>query len=58
MLERYSVRQYTTSASLIYILAEKNLADLIRIHPQKCSYLRMEHRRYGVPFLAALALES
>ena len=32
-LERYDIRRYTESVSLLYILAEKNLADLIRIHP-------------------------
>lgn len=55
-LERYEVRRYTKSTSLLYILAEKNLADLIHIHPQRSSFFEVESGRYGLPLLAALAL--
>ncbi|KAK3940661.1 hypothetical protein QBC46DRAFT_353953 [Diplogelasinospora grovesii] len=60
-LERYDVRRYTESVSLLYILAEKNLADLIRIHPQRESYFDVEverPERYGPPIFAALATGS
>ena len=57
-LERYDVRRYTESVSLLYILAEKNLADLIRIHPQRGSCFDVEDQRYGLPILAALATGS
>ncbi|KAK6540060.1 hypothetical protein TWF694_008890 [Orbilia ellipsospora] len=44
--------------SLLYILASKNLANLIRIHPQKKSCFHIEERRYGLPIFAALATRS
>ena len=54
----YNVQRYTESASLLYILAEKNLADLIAIHPQRGSCFNAESERYGMPILAALATGS
>jgi ankyrin repeat protein len=57
-LERYDIRRYTESVSLLYILAEKNLADLIRIHPQRESCFDVEYERYGLPIFAALATGS
>jgi len=56
--ERYDVRRYTESVSLLYILAEKNLAPLIRIHPQRESPFNVENERYGLPIFAALATGS
>lgn len=57
-LERYDIRRYTASASLLYILAEKNLANLIQIHPKKASCFDIENERYGLPMFAALATRS
>jgi ankyrin repeat protein len=57
-LERYDIRRYTESASLLYIFSEKNLPDLIRIHPQKESYFDVGDERYGTPIFAALANNS
>ena len=57
-LERYDIRRYTESVSLLYILAEKNLADLIRIHPQRESCFDITDERYGPPIFAALATGS
>ena len=57
-LERYEVRRYNDPVSMLYILAEKNLADLIRIYPQKESCFKVENGRYGPPFFAALATSS
>ncbi|MCJ1360858.1 MAG: hypothetical protein MMC33_010867 [Icmadophila ericetorum] len=57
-LERYDVRRYKKSVSILYILAEKNLADLIRIHPQRQSSFNAEDEHYGLPFFAALATGS
>ncbi|RFU25359.1 hypothetical protein B7463_g10972, partial [Scytalidium lignicola] len=54
-LARYDVRRYTKSVTLLYILAEKNLANLIQIHPQRESCFDIESERYGLPILAALA---
>jgi ankyrin repeat protein len=57
-LEKFDVRRYTESVSLLYILAEMNLASLIRIHPQRESCFDVESDRYGLPILAALATGS
>ena len=57
-LERHDIRRYAKSASLLYILAEKNLADLIRICPQRESWFDVGSERYGLPIFAALATGS
>lgn len=57
-LEQYKIRRYTKSVSLLYIFAEKNLADLIRNHPRKKFGFHAEDERYGAPILAALANSS
>lgn len=57
-LERYISRRYTKSTSIFYILAENNLADLIRIHPQRQSCFDIGDDRYGSPPFAALATKS
>jgi hypothetical protein len=57
-LEKFDIRRYTESVSFLYILAEKNLANLIRIHPQRESCFNVESERYGLPILAALATGS
>jgi ankyrin repeat protein len=58
LFEKAKVRRYTQKASLLYILAERNLQNLIKIHPNNLSYLEVEDERYGLPFFAALATES
>ncbi|KAL8366751.1 hypothetical protein RB595_010556 [Gaeumannomyces hyphopodioides] len=57
-LERHAVRRYTKSVNLLYILAEKNLADLIRIHYQPAACFKVGEERYGPPIFAALATRS
>jgi ankyrin repeat protein len=57
-LERFDIRRYTESVSLLYILAEKNLAALIRIHPQREFCFDVESERYGLPIFAALTTGS
>lgn len=54
-LEKHDIRRYTTSARLLYILAEKNLPELVRIHPDRWSCLQVGNERYRAPILAALA---
>ena len=59
LLEKYAIRRYRESASLRYILAEKNLANLITIHPRKESCFDVVPKaRYGPPIFAALATGS
>ncbi|OIW29604.1 ankyrin [Coniochaeta ligniaria NRRL 30616] len=57
-LEMYLIRRHTKTVSLLYILAERNLADLIRIHPQAMSCFDVGDERYGLPIFAALATDS
>jgi ankyrin repeat protein len=56
--ERNAIRRYSKSDNLLYILAEKDLGDLIRIHPQNASCFDDGGERYGPPILAALATGS
>lgn len=58
ILERYDVRRYTDSVSLLYILAENNLGELIRIHPSRKLCFDVESERCGAPILAAFARNS
>ena len=58
VLERHAIRRYTKSVNLLYILAEKNLADLVRIHPQPAAFFNVGKERYGPPIFAALATGS
>ena len=58
VIEKHEVRRHTTQSSLLYILAENNLSNLIRIHPSNLDYLRVEDERYGPPLFAALAIGS
>jgi hypothetical protein len=56
--ERFEVRRYTPSASLLYILAENNMSALIRAHPSNSSCFDVGDERYGSPIFAALATGS
>ena len=52
--ERYKIRQYTKNASLLYILANENFPDLIRIELRQIKNMDVSGERYGYPVLAAL----
>ncbi|KAK7404060.1 hypothetical protein QQX98_010146 [Neonectria punicea] len=58
LFERYETRRHTPKASLLYILAEHNLASLIGSHSSNLSCFQVEGERYGWPILAALATGS
>ncbi|KAI9761282.1 MAG: hypothetical protein M1840_001985, partial [Geoglossum simile] len=58
LFEKYRVRKHTENVSLLYILAERNMPNLIRIHPSIRSCLEVEKERYGPPLFAALATRS
>ena len=55
LYEKHQVRRHTQKASLLYILAENNLSNLINIHQSNLSFLQIEDERYGFPLLASLA---
>ena len=58
LFEKFKVRRYTPTASLLYILAEHDLPHLIANHPSVLSYLDAGNERYGPPLLAAIATGS
>lgn len=58
LLETHNVRRHTENVSLLYLLAEGNMSNLIRGHPSILSYLEVEEERYGSPLFAALATRS
>ena len=58
LFEKHEVRRHTQDASLLYILAEANMPNLIKIHPSVLSSLKIEDERYGAPLLASLATRS
>lgn len=57
-LAKNNFDRYKKSASLLYILAERNLTNLIRIYPQRESCFNNKTERFGPPILAALATRS
>jgi ankyrin repeat protein len=57
-LKERKLHKYTKDASLLYVLAENNMSNLIRVHPSILSCLKVENERYGPPLFAALATGS
>ncbi|KAK7179092.1 hypothetical protein DPSP01_014134 [Paraphaeosphaeria sporulosa] len=55
LFKEYEVRRHAEDTSLLYVLAEGNMSNLIRIHPSILSCLKVEKERYGTPLFAALA---
>jgi nucleoside phosphorylase len=55
LFEGYEIRRHTPEASLLYILAEKDLPNLIRIHLRRVSNIDIQGERYYFPIFAALA---
>ena len=60
LFEKYQVRRHTSNASLLYIVAEKNFSNLVRIQLESDLYPstageRFENERYAAPLYAALA---
>lgn len=51
----YIPSQHTLNATLLYMLAEYNMGNLIRVHPAKLSCFEVEDEHYGPPIFAALA---
>ncbi|KAI9775928.1 MAG: hypothetical protein M1839_000717 [Geoglossum umbratile] len=58
VLEKHEVRRHTEKVSLLYILAEGNMSNLIRGSPSILSCLEVENERYGPPLFAALATKG
>ncbi|KAI9778733.1 MAG: hypothetical protein M1839_007964, partial [Geoglossum umbratile] len=58
LFEKHEVRRHTEDVSLLYVLAEGNMSNLIRAHPSILSCFEVEKERYGPPIFAALATGS
>ncbi|CAO2651387.1 Nn.00g039570.m01.CDS01 [Neocucurbitaria sp. VM-36] len=58
LFEKYQVRRHTDNVSLLYVLAELNLANLIKVCSSISQYMDVEDERYGCPLFAAAATGS
>ncbi|RYO15465.1 hypothetical protein AA0111_g11677 [Alternaria arborescens] len=58
LLEKHQVRRHTETVSLLYILAELNMVNLIRVLGSASCCLDVEAERYGCPLFAAAATSS
>ncbi|KAF2126032.1 hypothetical protein P153DRAFT_425248 [Dothidotthia symphoricarpi CBS 119687] len=58
LFEKHEVRRHTKYASLLYVLAEHNTPNLIRIHPSAHLCFEVKKERYGPPLFAAMATGS
>ncbi|MCJ1329241.1 hypothetical protein MMC10_005920 [Thelotrema lepadinum] len=54
MFETRKIRRYTSEASLLYILADRNLPNLIKVHLRRCTTIDVKGERYEFPALAAI----
>lgn len=59
-LERFQARRYSTAVTFLYVLAENNLAALVRAQAsgRDQTGLEVEPERFGTPLFAALATKS
>ncbi|KAL8402640.1 hypothetical protein RB596_009125 [Gaeumannomyces avenae] len=56
--EQFKARRYTKDVSMLYILSERNLAALVRIHPLRHTGFDVGTQRYGPPIFAAVAMNG
>jgi ankyrin repeat protein/KaiC/GvpD/RAD55 family RecA-like ATPase len=58
LFEKHEVRRYTERVSLLYLLAELNMANLISVIGSVSRCIDVEAERYGCPLFAAAAMSS
>ena len=58
LLSRYQNHRFTREASLLYILAEKDLPNLIKLQRKKCPTTDIEGERHKFPIYTALAYRN
>ncbi|XP_014553834.1 hypothetical protein COCVIDRAFT_28984 [Bipolaris victoriae FI3] len=58
LLEKHQVRRHTERVSLLYLLAELDMANLIRVLDSASRCMDVEVERYGCPLFAAAAMNS
>lgn len=55
LFEKFQVRRYTPGVSLLYILAEKDLPNLIRVELGRVPHMDPKGERHSFPLIAAIA---
>ncbi|CAN9423003.1 unnamed protein product [Alternaria alternata] len=58
LFEKHEIRRHTQSVSLLYILAELNMVNLIRVLGSASCCMDVEAERYGCPVFAAAAMNN
>ncbi|KAF2006368.1 HET-domain-containing protein [Amniculicola lignicola CBS 123094] len=58
LLEKHKVRRHSERVSCLYLLAEFNMANLIKICQSTSQCMEVEDERYGCPLFAAAATGS
>jgi ankyrin repeat protein len=58
LFTEFEIHWHTENVSLLYVLAENNMADLIKDHPFILQYFEDEEERCGPPLFAALSAGS
>ena len=58
LFEKHQIRRHTSEASLLYILAEEGLPNLIRIETKRVPPMGIRGERYHFPIIAASANEN
>jgi ankyrin repeat protein len=58
LFEKHEIRRHTKHVSLLYLLAELNMANLIRVLSSASRCMDEEVERYGCPLFAAAATSS
>ncbi|CAG8978623.1 hypothetical protein HYALB_00013223 [Hymenoscyphus albidus] len=55
LLEKFQIRRYTPDGSLLYIFAERDLSNLLRLELARVPHMDIKGERYGFPVHAAIA---
>ncbi|KAF1956471.1 HET-domain-containing protein [Byssothecium circinans] len=58
LFEKREVRRHSAGVSLLYLLGERNMPELIGVYSHPISGLEVENERYGCPVFAAMATGS
>ncbi|KAF2265163.1 hypothetical protein CC78DRAFT_462244, partial [Lojkania enalia] len=58
LLEKHEIRRHTEDMTVLYLLTEYNMSNLVRIYPFVLQCLEVENERYGLPLFAAIATRS
>jgi ankyrin repeat protein len=54
LFQKFQIRRYTANASLLYILAEEPLPNLIRVELERVTHVQIRGERHNFPLNAAV----